>query len=41
MLTTSRKNVTGDSSGQTIVRNRVQNLAPSMAAASITLRGMA
>jgi hypothetical protein len=40
MLTTSRKNVVGDSSGNTMVQNRRIGPAPSIAPASITLRGI-
>ena len=36
MLTTSRKNVVGDSSGNTIVQKRRTGPAPSIAAASIS-----
>ena len=41
MLTTSRKNVVGESSGNTMVQKRRIGRAPSIAAASITLRGIA
>ncbi|MCY1524507.1 hypothetical protein D9M68_594440 [compost metagenome] len=40
MLTTSRKNVVGDSSGKTMLQNRREGLAPSIAAASISERGI-
>src|SRR5690606_6807640 len=40
MLTTSRKNVVGDSNGNTMVQKRRTGEAPSMAAASISERGM-
>ena len=36
MLITSRKNVVGDSSGNTMVQKRRQGRAPSIAAASIS-----
>ena len=41
MLTTSRKKVVGDSSGNTMVQNRLPKRAPSIAAASIRLLGIA
>ena len=41
MLTTNKKNVVGDNSGKTMVQNRFQNRAPSIAAASITDFGIA
>jgi hypothetical protein len=40
MLTTSRKKVTGESSGKTMVQKRRAGPAPSMAAASISERGI-
>ena len=40
-MTTSRKNIVGEISGRTMVKNRRQKCAPSMAAASITERGTA
>jgi len=40
MFTTSRKKVVGESSGKTMVQKRRNGLAPSIAAASISERGM-
>jgi len=40
MLTTSRKKVVGDSSGNTMVQNRRIGPAPSIAPASMTLLGI-
>src|SRR5690554_3300284 len=39
-LITSKKKVVGDSKGKVIVQKRLAGLAPSMAAASISERGM-
>jgi len=41
VFTTSRKKLVGDRSGKMIVRNRRHGDAPSMAAASMSERGMA
>ena len=40
MLTTSRKKVVGESSGKTMVQKRRAGPAPSIAAASISERGI-
>jgi hypothetical protein len=40
MLTTSRKNAVGESSGNTMVQKRRAGPAPSIAAASISERGI-